>query len=117
MQRGVPPKREGTGLLPMQRVRLERYRAVFTNAGVLCVAAAGHTGRGDYPIALLELLYFTSLSVLSHSSANSVPRTRAFQGFRMPNVSLANGSIDLVTNVKLRILQSPVDTVVACIAV
>src|SRR5947209_7649564 len=60
---------------------------------------------------------FTSLPRLSTSLANSVPRTRAFQGFPMPNMSLAIGRMDLVTNVKLRTLQSPVDTVVACMAI
>src|SRR5688500_13434003 len=32
-------------------------------------------------------------------------------------MSLAKGSMDLVTNVKLRMLQSAVDTVVACMAI
>ena len=32
-------------------------------------------------------------------------------------MSLAKGRIDLVTKVKLRMLQSPVDTVVACMAI
>ena len=59
---------------------------------------------------------FTSLPTLSTSPANSVPRTRSFQGFPIPNMSLAIGRMDLVTNVKLRTLQSPVDTVVACTA-
>src|SRR4029450_6086031 len=44
-----------------------------------------------------------------------VPRVRSFQGFPTPNMSFAIGSMDLVTNVKLRILQSAVDTVVACV--
>ncbi len=59
----------------------------------------------------------TSLPAPSTSPANSVPRTRAFQGFPIPNMSFASGSMDLVTKVKLRMLQSPVDTVVACIAI
>src|SRR5436189_6375300 len=42
---------------------------------------------------------------------------RAFQGFPIPNISFAMGRIDLVTNVKLRTLQSAVDTVVACMAI
>src|SRR6185436_7647553 len=54
---------------------------------------------------------------LSTSPAISVQRTRAFQGFPIPNMSLANGSMDLVTNVKLRMLQSAVDTVVAYMAI
>ena len=44
-------------------------------------------------------------------------RGRAFQGFPIPNVSLAKGSIDLVTKVKLRMLQSAVDTVAAWMAI
>src|SRR2546425_594871 len=60
---------------------------------------------------------FTSLPARSTSPANSVPRMRSFQGFPTPNMSFAIGRMDLVTNVKLRTLQSPVDTVVACIAI
>ena len=63
------------------------------------------------------LNFFTSLPARSTSPANSVPRMRAFQGFPTPNMSFAIGSMDLVTNVKLRTLQSPVDTVVACMAI
>lgn len=64
---------------------------------------------------VLNLL--TSLPAPSTSPANSVPRTRPFQGFLMPNMSFAIGSMDLVTKVKLRTLQSPLDTVVACILI
>ena len=42
---------------------------------------------------------------------------RSFHGFPIPNMSFAIGRMDLVTKVKLRTLQSPVDTVVACIAI
>src|SRR3954469_15733471 len=42
---------------------------------------------------------------------------RVFHGFPIPNISFAMGRIDLVTNVKLRMLQSPVDTVVARMAI
>src|SRR4051812_12578752 len=63
------------------------------------------------------LYLLTSLPAPSTSPANSVPRTRSFQGFLMPNMSFAIGSMDLVTKVKLRTLQSPVDTVVACILI
>ena len=51
-----------------------------------------------------------SLPALYTTPANSVPRTRAFQGFPIPNMSLAKGSMDLVTKVKLRMLQSAITT-------
>jgi hypothetical protein len=64
------------------------------------------------PVLNLVTFFPTRLT----SPASSVPRIRAFHGFPIPNMSFAIGSMDLVTNVKLRMLQSPVDTVVACIA-
>src|SRR5438105_2499144 len=60
---------------------------------------------------------FTSFPTRSTSPANSVPRMRFFQGFPTPNMSFAIGRMDLLTNVKLRMLQSPVETVVACMAI
>ena len=62
-------------------------------------------------------LNFYLFPARSTSPASSVPRIRAFHGFLIPNMTFAIGSMDLVTNVKLRTLQSPVDTVVACIAI
>src|SRR2546428_3054454 len=40
-----------------------------------------------------------------------------FHGFPIPNMSFAIGRMDLVTKVKFRTLQSPVDTVAACILI
>ena len=62
------------------------------------------------PVLNLE----TSLPAPTTSPANSVPRMRSFQGFPIPNMSFAIGIMDFVTKVKLRMLQSPVDTVDAC---
>ena len=115
-----------------------KYNAVFAPNGIATacsqlsesglIATAPVSGRHAYcacppPAAPFEattrspvLNLVTSFPARSTSPANSVPRTRAFQGFLIPNMSFAIGSMDLVTNVKLRTLQSPVDTVVACIA-
>src|SRR5688572_2031565 len=116
-----------------------KYNAVFAPNGIATAcsqlsesglsATAPASGRHAYsacppPAAPLEAMtrspvlnLVTSFPTRSTSPDSSVPRTRAFHGFPIPNMSLAIGSMDLVTNVKLRTLQSPVDTVVACIAI
>src|SRR5688572_21412857 len=116
-----------------------KYNAVFAPNGIATAcsqlsesglsATAPASGRHAYcacppPAAPVEattrspvLTLATSFPTRSTSPDSSVPRTRAFHGFPIPNMSFAIGSMDLVTNVKLRTLQSPVDTVVACMAI
>jgi hypothetical protein len=54
----------------------------------------GYALKGVIPVGIdLEIAQVKSQTFALHPPAHAVPRTRAFQGFRMPKVSLANGSI------------------------
>src|SRR5439155_17553955 len=84
-------------------------------ARVLSVPAARHAGRGNNSITNFESRNVLTRSL--HLPGQLGPEDACFPRLSNTEHQFAMGRIDLVTNVKLRTLQSPVDTVVACMAI
>jgi hypothetical protein len=112
MQCGAGTKGNSNGIPPVQRTRFIANAAFSWRHAYWACPPPAMPVEPKTRSPALNLT--TSLPSPTIFPANSVPRIRSFQGLPGPNISLAIGSMDLVTNVKSRMLQSPVDTVVVC---